>query len=144
MFSDLAVNLDIFSMDGNGLRRQSALNFFQRVILDFLKDLFHSFNGPEEIAGRGSRFLYPQGYRGEVLLHVFLGGQVCNAQGDSHSRGNSDGGSSSYHHALNGFGHFFHASIGVVNLLGRQQSLIDHDHSIVGPLNGSNHGSTLQ
>jgi len=61
---------------------------------------------------------------------------VQNAQGRAHGGGYAYGGRAANDHFANGFGNFAVIGVGVANFFGGEETLVEHDHAAIGPLDG--------
>src|SRR5262249_46976435 len=104
-------------------------DLLSRPALQGLVQLFHAFDGPEEIDGGRA------GPRERVADFFEAVGGVKRAKRDAHRRCNADRGRSADDHGPDGVGHLAVGAAGDVHFLAWQSGLIDHHHTVVGPLN---------
>ena len=98
---------------------------------EFIEAALESLDGPEQIDGGGTGARNRVANRGEFRAH--LGKSICfgalDAKGDTHRGGDADCGSAANDHGFDGLGDVTVIGVSVVDNLGRQLPLVEHDHT---------------
>src|SRR5436309_2319451 len=124
----------VFVVDGERLALEERMERVGGAAEVAREDPPHALDRPEEVDGRRPRGGEGPAQALEVALRVAA--QRARAERDAHRGGHADRRGAADHHVLDGCCHVAVVAVDAVDLARREETLVEHHHASVAPLDG--------